>query len=458
MNTRVLDGMPEPGRLKIAVIGTGISGLSAAWLLSRRHHVTIYEQASRLGGHSNTVIAEINGRTIPVDTGFIVFNRVTYPNLTALFQHLKVPTQISDMSFAASLHDGGFEYSGADLAGLIAQRRNLVRPRFWSMLSDLRKFYRNAVRDSAAPGFDRLTLGQYLDAGGYRKAFRDYHLLPMGCAIWSATPENILDTSALAFIRFHANHGLLQIAQRPVWETVSGGSISYVTRLAESFDGRVKLDTAAVRVRRSNNDVVRVSDSKSETELFDHVVISAHADQALAMLADPSAMERELLGAIRYRRNLAVLHSDASLMPQRRSIWASWNYVGGNPKDDDAHFTYWMNRLQAIPDEMPLFVTLNPRHRVRPGTLHHSESYDHPILDARAIAAQQRLWELQGVHRTWYCGAYFGSGFHEDGLQAGLAVAEQLGGVRRPWTIADESGRIVLAPSHVLETEREAAA
>jgi hypothetical protein len=458
LGKQVLHVMPNNVRLKIAVVGTGISGLSAAWLLGRRHDVTIYEQAGRLGGHSNTVIAEVNRRRIPVDTGFIVFNRVTYPNLTALFEHLKVPTQVSDMSFAASLHEGNFEYSGGDLAGLVAQRRNLVRPKFWSMLSDLRKFYRNAVRDAAAPGFERVTLGAYLDAGGYRNAFRDYHLLPMGCAIWSSTPEDLLSYSALAFIRFHANHGLLQLAQRPVWETVTGGSIAYVTRLMESFAGHIKLDTAAVSIRRSV-DGVRLSDSRGGTELFDHVVIATHADQALAALADPTAQERDLLGAIRYRRNLAVLHSDPSLMPRRRSVWGSWNYVGGHDlRGSDAHFTYWMNRLQAIPAEVPLFVTLNPRHRPRIGTLHHSESYDHPILDAGAIAAQRVLWRLQGAHRTWFCGAYFGSGFHEDGLQAGLAVAEQLGGVRRPWTIADESGRIVLAPSHVLETEREAAA
>jgi predicted NAD/FAD-binding protein len=263
----------------------------------------------------------------------------------------------------------------------------------------------------------------------------------------------MLSCSALAFIRFHANHGLLQLKGRPVWETVAGGSVNYVTRMTAAFPGRLKLDTAVLRVERFAGGG-RVWDSNGGAAAFDHVVLAVHADQAMRMISDPTPMERELLGAFRYRRNLAVLHTDSSLMPKRRAAWSSWNYIeGGSP--GTGSFTYWMNRLQNLPHELPLFVTLNPLRRPQPGTLLHSETYDHPVLDAAAISVQKRLWQLQGARNTWYCGAYFGSGFHEDGLQAGLAVAEQLGGVRRPWTVADESSRIMLGP-HVAPATQEA--
>ena len=448
--------MPEYIRLRIAVVGTGISGLSAAWLLSRRHDVTLYEQADRVGGHSNTVEVKLDGRTIPVDTGFIVFNRVTYPNLTALFEHLRVPTQVSDMSFAASLDGGDFEYAGGGgLPGLFAQKRNLLRPRFLSMLADVRKFYAAATRDAADPSLDHLTLGDYLDAGEFGQAFCDDHLLPMASAIWSASPAEVLAFPALAFIRFHANHGLLRIAGRPQWETVTGGSIAYVRRMMQDFPGRTRLDTAVLGIRRSA-DSVQILDSQGCLEQFDHVVMASHADQALSALSDPTPDEAALLGAFRYQRNLAVLHSDPRFMPKRRAAWASWNYIGGSdPGGSDACFTYWMDRLQGIAGKTPLFVTLNPKSPPTPEMLHHSETYDHPLFDAAAIAAQSQLWQLQGKRRTWFCGAYFGAGFHEDGLQAGLAVAEELGGVRRPWNVAEESGRIVLGPRCEASAEPE---
>jgi uncharacterized protein len=448
--------MPESIRLKIAVVGTGISGLSAAWLLSRKHDVTLYEQADRLGGHSNTVVVKIGGRTVPVDTGFIVFNRHTYPNLTSLLAYLQVPTQSSNMSFAASLDNGAFEYAGGTgLRGLVAQKRNVVRPRFLSMLADVRKFYAAATRDAANPDLAYLTLGDYLEAGGYGRAFRDDHLLPMASAIWSASAADMLAFPALAFIRFHANHGLLQLAGRPQWETVTGGSIAYVRRLMEQFAGSVRLDSAVLEVKRTA-DSVQILDSQDRVEQFDHVVMASHADQTLAVLTDPSPDEAALLGTFQYQRNLAVLHSDPRFMPKRRAAWASWNYVAGNDSQGShTCFTYWMNRLQGIPESMPLFVTLNPKSPPTPEMLHHSESYDHPLFDTAAIAAQSQLWQLQGKRRTWFCGAYFGAGFHEDGLQAGLAVAEQLGGVRRPWSVAGESSRIVLGPHRHTSAESE---
>jgi len=429
-------------RLRVAVVGSGISGLSAAWLLSHRHDVTIYEQSDRIGGHSNTVLANVDGRAIPVDTGFIVFNRATYPNLTALFEHLGVPVEASNMSFSVSLDNGGLEYAFGTPAGLLAQPRNLVSPRFWSMMSDLRRFYREAVRDVQTRESESGSLGEYLTLRGYGAAFRDDHLLPMASAIWSASASDMLSHPAASFIRFHANHGLLQITGRPRWETVSGGCVNYVRRLIAAIGGRVRCDTAVVAIRRSAREAV-VIDSKGASESFDHVVIATHADQALAALADPSPVERALLGTFRYTRNLAVLHSDRSFMPKRRAAWASWNYLSPNiSQHAGASLTYWMNRLQNIPGRTPLFVTLNPARAPRAGTLHHSEIYHHPIFDAQAVAAQSRLWDLQGTQRTWFCGAYFGYGFHEDGLQSGLAVAEELGGLRRPWTVHNESGRI----------------
>ena len=439
--------MPEKPRLKIAVVGTGISGLSAAWLLSRQHDVTLYEQAERVGGHSNTVEVRMGDQTIPVDTGFIVFNRPTYPNLTAFLAHLGVATQPSDMSFAASLDGGKFEYAGGTgLRGLLAQKRNLFRPRFFSMLAGIRKFYAEALRDNGDPRLATLTLGDYLEQGGHSATFRDDHLLPMASAIWSAKAAEMLSYPADAFIRFQANHALLELGERVPWQTVVGGSASYVRAILADFPGRLKLDARVLKLTRSASGV-EVLDARGDTESFDHIVLASHADEALAALADPTPVETALLGAFRYQHNLTVLHSDPRFMPKRRAAWASWNYLRGpSSEGSPTSFTYWMNRLQHIPAKFPLFVTLNPQSPPAAETLHHTETYHHPVFDRAAIAAQGQLWQLQGQRRTWFCGAYFGAGFHEDGLQAGLAVAEELGGVRRPWQVADESGRIVLTP------------
>ncbi|ASE41281.1 NAD(P)/FAD-dependent oxidoreductase [Brevundimonas vesicularis] len=438
---------PSAERQKIAVVGSGVAALSSAWLLSKRHDVTLYEKGDRLGGHSNTVMASVPSGDIAVDTGFICFNDATYPNLIALFEHLRIPTRATDMSFAVSLDDGQFEYAAP---GLFAQRRNALRPRFWSMLSEILRFYRDAPKDLAAMSDSSLTLGDYLKREGFSEAFRDDHLLPMAAAIWSSPAHTLMDYPAESFIRFCGNHGLLKLVGRPLWRTVEGGSRVYVEHLARAIQD-IRLDHGVTSVRRSDQGVF-VHDSQGGVERYDQVVIGSHADQALAMLAEPTAREKALLGAFRYSRNLTVLHTDAGLMPHRRRAWASWNYIGA---DDGLCVTYWMNRLQGLPGD-DLFVTLNPPRPPRADTILRSELYEHPIFDPAAIQAQKQLWSLQGQGGVWFCGAHFGAGFHEDGLQSGLAVAEQLGGVRRPWSVANESGRIHLTTPMGAQLERAA--
>ena len=429
--------------LDVAVIGSGIAGLGAAWLLSQRHRVTLYEKEPRLGGHTNTVRMTVDGREIAVDTGFIVYNELNYPNLTQLFARLGVATHASNMSFAVSLDNGALEYygaetqsAGADLIGLFAQPRNLLRPGHWRMAADCMRFFREApalLADHATPG---PTLGEWLEAGGYRAEFIERHLLPMAAAIWSAPLRTMRDFPARSFARFFHNHGLLKLTQRPVWRTVTGGGVEYIGKILANSPATVRRG-APVRSVQPAGEAAFVHEDGGVARRFDRVVIAAHADQALAMLQAPTPQERRVLGGVAYQPNLAVLHRDPALMPRRRRVWSSWNYMGDTRQAESGRsvsVTYWMNRLQGLDPSVPLFVSLNPLRSPRPELTLAAFDYHHPIFDTAALAAQAELPSIQGVRNIWFCGSWCGYGFHEDALASGLAAAEALG-VRRPWTI-----------------------
>lgn len=424
-----------PGR-RIAVVGSGISGAAAAWLLSARHEVVLFEADRRLGGHANTLVVKPGERPVAVDTGFIVYNERNYPRFTALLDHLGVASKPSDMSFAVSLDDGRHEYSGEGLPGLFGQRRNLFRPAHWRMLFDIFDFYRRVAAFADAHDLGDMTLEDLLCRFGCSAAFTRGHILPMAAAIWSTPLERILEFPALSFVRFFHNHGLFQFSDRPAWRTLAGGSRSYVKALNRAFRGETRTGTPVQRIFR-NSDGVRVLSPGMPAERFDAVVLAVHADRALAMLESPTDAESELLGAFPYERNRAVLHTDERLMPHNRRCRASWNYLSRRDGDKEKLLlTYWMNRLQGLDCKEDVFVTLNPHIEAR-GIMAEID-YDHPQFSRAALRAQARLGELQGRGNLWYCGAWFGHGFHEDGLASAIAVARDFG-IAPPWQTATEA-------------------
>ncbi|WP_417782604.1 NAD(P)/FAD-dependent oxidoreductase [Terasakiella pusilla] len=448
-----MQSLSNPHTMKIAVIGTGIAGMSASWLLSTAHDVTIYEKDDRIGGHTNTVDVDGTG----VDTGFIVYNEKNYPNLIALFDHFGVETQKTDMSFGVSVGNGEFEYAGTNLFGMLAQKRNILRPRFWFMLRDILRFYREAPDLLAMDQMPSVTLGDFLKQKGYSESFQRDHLLPMGAAIWSTPIETMMDYPLESFMRFCDNHGLLQLNDRPQWRTVVGGSREYIKKLTSAYKDKIKINCGAVQVWHEKGKVF-VEDRQGGVEIFDHVVLACHADQSLELLRDIDGAEKKLLSAFSYQPNKAILHTDASLMPKNRKAWSSWNYLSETTDDQsDVCVTYWMNNLQHIDGDTDYFVTLNPTHMPKNGHIIRSFLYHHPLFDKDAVAAQRMLWNIQGKGNIWFCGSYFGHGFHEDALQSGLAVAEALGGVRRPWMVENESGRIHLPADWPNLMKREAA-
>jgi predicted NAD/FAD-binding protein len=429
-----------PPARRIVVIGGGVAGLSAAWRLGEVAQVTVLEADDRLGGHANTVNAPGPRGETPVDTGFIVYNEDNYPNFTALLAHLGVASQLADMGLSVSLDDGGLEYSSN---ALLAQKRNLLRPRFWRMVADILRFYRRAPDDLKRLEGTGTSLDDYLQGGGFGPAFRDDHLLPMAAAIWSTPLERIGDYPAASLIRFFLNHGMMTVTGRGLWRTVTGGSRSYVQPLVAATRAEFRTGARVAGLSRSAEGVrVRLADGG--TLDFDEAVLAVHGDTALSLLDDPTPEETALLGAFRYATNRVMLHRDPALMPRRRAAWTAWNHIGYSDRPGEGPVTYWMTYLQSLKGAGDLFVTLNPPEGFQPQGLVAEIPYQHPLYDGAAIQAQARLWSLQGVKRTWFCGSYFGHGFHEDALQSGLAVAEGLGAPRRPWSVANESGRIHL--------------
>jgi predicted NAD/FAD-binding protein len=406
--------------MRIAIVGTGVSGLVAAHKLHREHEIVVYEAAARLGGHSHTVEVEGEDGTHSIDTGFIVFNDRNYPNFEALLAELGVDSQRSHMGFSVS--DGrGFEYSGTPW-GLFARPAHLVSPSFLGMLRDWRRFNREARAligmNGTAP-----SLGHWLEQKGFSQHFIDRLIVPQASAVWSADPEQMWDFPASFMAEFFENHGMYSLRDRPKWRTVSGGSISYVEAISAPWRDRVRLRAPVRRIERMP-DRVRIEADGCESEDFDQVVIATHSDQALAMLGDPSEPEREILGAIPYQRNEAVLHTDTSLLPRRRVAWSSWNFHLGEGSPGASTVTYWMNNLQRLRAEREYLVTLNRGAEIDPGKTIRRFEYDHPVYTAEGVAAQGRHDEISGVRRTHYCGAYWGWGFHEDGVLSALRACE----------------------------------
>ena len=429
--------------MKVAIVGSGISGLGCAHaLLAERQHglqVTVFEAEPRLGGHTNTVDVRLDGIEHPVDTGFLVFNERTYPNLIRLLAELDVPTAKSDMSFAVSVPAAGgrrIEWAGTDLAGVFAQRRNLASPRFLAMLADILRFNRQATRIAqGAEAAGEQTLGEFLDRRRYGENFRRWYLLPMAAAIWSCPMRTMLGYPLATFVRFCHNHGLLQIDDRPQWFTVAGGARQYVRKIAARLPD-LRLATPVLEIRRNEAaGKVGVRTARG-VEAFDHVVLACHSDQSAALLADADEAERGLLAGT-YQPNRAVLHTDAQLMPRLRKVWSAWNYMSDGGDDPAVSVTYLLNRLQPLPFRTPVFVSLNPIVEPAAESVIGEFDYSHPIFDARMIEAQKRLADVQGRRRVWLAGAWTGYGFHEDGLKSGLAVAGALSALaRRPQLMA----------------------
>jgi predicted NAD/FAD-binding protein len=418
------------GPQSVAVVGTGVSGLVAARLIDQSHRVTVFEAAGRVGGHTHTVDVEVDGEHHAVDTGFIVYNEATYPLFTRLLALLGVATRESDMSFSVTCERSGLEYGTRSLAALFAQRRNLLRPSFHRMLRDILRFHREAV---GMLDDDRdLTLGDVVEARRYSREFVDQFLVPMGAAIWSASPERFLEFPARTFVRFFWNHGLLDLRSDVRWRVVRGGSSRYVDALIEPFCPRIRTSTPVKGVRRLRRGIeIRTGDGGRER--FDHVVLACHSDQALRLLDDPSEAERNVLGAIAYQPNEVVLHGDARLMPSRAAAWASWNYRIPARTQDGVAVTYDMRRLQGIRCREPLLVTLNGGANIDPQRVHARLVYHHPVFTLDAIRAQARRASIDGVAHTHYCGAYWGHGFHEDGVASALAVARRFGEGLETW-------------------------
>lgn len=417
--------------MRIAVIGAGISGLVAARKLSAEHEVVVFEACARPGGHTHTVDVDTPDGVLGIDTGFIVYNERNYPEFVKLLAELGVESQPTRMSFSVQCERSGLEYCGSSMNAIFAQRRNLLRPGFYRMLRDILRFNQEgtALARSPASGGGDLTVGEYLEYNGYSASFREQYLLPMAAAIWSASPERVGDFPLAYLARFFDHHGLMQLSDRPQWRVIRGGSRSYLEPLMRPYAGDVRLGTPVRRLTRDPAGVTVVA-GDAGPERFDFAVLACHSDEALAMLGDASAAEREVLGAIRYQPNEAVLHTDVRMLPRRRRAWAAWNYY--RPRQDARRVavTYSMNILQSLPTDTQYMVTLNQTSAIDPATIIRRLEYAHPVYDVPSVRARERRREISGVNRTAYCGAYWGFGFHEDGVQSALAAVDDIRGTR----------------------------
>ena len=413
--------------MKIAVIGTGISGLSAAYLLQQQHDITVFEQADRIGGHTATMEVGLNGRDYQIDTGFIVFNDWTYPNFIRLMDELGVASQPTEMSFSVSCENSGLEYGGNNLNTLFAQRCNLFSPSYLKMIKDILRFNKEAVEDLENNRIkETTTLGEYLAANHYGKTFANKYLIPMGSAIWSASTESMFNFPVLFFVRFFKNHGLLSVNNRPQWRVIKGGSSAYIDPLTESFKERIRLNTGVEKITRHDNGV-EISLADGSVEQYDQVVIASHSDQALGMLADASDQEVSVLSAMPYQDNDVILHTDDSVLPDKKLAWSSWNYWLRSEQQERAILTYNMNILQGIDAPETFCVTLNATDAIDPTKIIGRYNYSHPVFSLASVAATERWQEINGVNNTWFCGAYWANGFHEDGVVSGIRVAKALG-------------------------------
>jgi predicted NAD/FAD-binding protein len=418
--------------MKIAVVGSGITGIGAAWALKNAHDVTLYEAATRPGGHARTIDIDMGGYELAVDTGFIVYNERNYPNLTQLFQTLGTATNDSDMSFSVTDPATGLEYAGS-VGGVFARKTNLLRPAMWSLLRGITAFRREQDRLRRGQVPDDISISEYLRERKYPSVFGSHYLLPLAAAVWSGTGSDVAKMPASTFLIFLSNHGLIRLNDRPQWRTVAGGSRRYVERAIAGVD-EVLLGHPVVAVER-NGDAVTVIDAHGGRREFDQLVLTTHADRSLQILGNEATpAERSVIGSFRYATNRAVVHSDARLMPEKRQAWSSWNAIGsvGPEATTPVTVTYWMNRLQSLPEDRQVFASLNPQLSPDPAQIIDDVMFQHPQFDAFSAIGQQEVGYIQGRNRTWFAGAYCGYGFHEDGLQAGLTVAAELGSPP-PW-------------------------
>ncbi len=416
--------------MKSAIIGSGISGLGIAYLLNEAgHDITIFEKNDYIGGHSRTVNIKTEGKDIGVDTGFIVFNYKNYPHLSKLFEHIGVDIAESNMSFGVSISDNWLEYGTQELSNIIAQKRNLLRPKFWKMLKDIMYFNKNAKKYIES----EKSLGEALDEMKMGEWFRKYYLLAMGGAIWSTPSNGMNDFPAKTFIRFFDNHGLLSVNDQPQWHTVIGGSKKYVAKITEKFIKKIKLNCGAESIKREGGKVT-LTDSNGKVHKFDQVVFACHSNQALEILKDASIEEKSIIGAFDYQPNKMILHKDDSFMPKNKNCWSSWIYLSDDKEDEsnNVSLTYWMNNLQPLDTQEPILVTLNPSKRPAEDKIFDEYIFEHPVFNKKAIDCQSRISEIQGVNNTWFCGAYLRYGFHEDGLLSAVNVAKKMG-LEIPW-------------------------